>query len=69
MALQEGIDQAKTDQQRHELSKRWISLNHDLAELEALELKKQKAKMAKFYRDTIIFIILVLILITWTVVS
>ena len=67
--IKTAIDQAKTDEERKELLKRWSKLNHELAALDAVEQKRYKTKMAKIYRDMVIGFILISILAVWAVVS
>lgn len=63
------MEQSQSDDEKASLAKRWIKVNYDLMDLEAIERKKYKAKMNKMYRDIILAFILVVIIIAGAVTS
>lgn len=67
--LKRAIDQATTDAERRDLSKRWAKLNHELLALDAAGRERHRTKIAKIHRDMIIGFILISVLAIWAVVS
>jgi hypothetical protein len=67
--LERQMEKSQSDDEKASLAKRWIKVNYDLMDLEAIERKKYKAKMNKMYRDIILAFILVVIIIAGAVTS
>jgi hypothetical protein len=68
-SLERQMEKSQSDDEKASLAKRWIKVNYDLMDLEAIERKKYKAKMNKMYRDIILAFILVVIIIAGAVTS